>query len=372
MSTLLIDLGNIRPFKTHTLKRLIPTMANILKEGGEIILKGTREELEFFRFFFLLNFEKMEEGEFHIPVMLSEVLEYLDPKPGDVVVDATAGTGGHTRKLAELVKPNGTVIAIEKDPDTFEVLKNRVRGLNVIPIRGDYRNIEKIVKERGFGEVNHILFDLGISSFLLERTGRGFSYRRDEPLDMRFDPSRGLPASHYLNTLREEELYLIFKNLGEEGFSRRIARKIVMAREKSPITRTSELNRLIDSAVPLPAKYKARSRIYQALRIFVNDELRGLLEGLKSALRVLKTGGKLAVISYHSLEDRIIKNLSKISGLKPLTKKPLRPTVDEIKENPRARSAKLRIIMKAGDIDEEALHNIPLPSHPVTRCGSIE
>ena len=339
----------------------------MLGEGYIIKFLGGKEEIDLLRFVFCMPFEEIgeeEEMELHKPVMVKEVLDGLEPEPGNILIDATAGTGGHALVLAERVYPNGMVIAFEKDPLSFSILEKRLYGKNVILKREDFTDIERVVRELSIEKIDGVLFDLGISSCLLERSGRGFSYKTDEPLDMRFDPSEGLAAQEYLCHLREEELAWVLRYLGEERFARKIAKEIVKRREKEPILTTRELNAVIEKAVPLPHILKAKMRVYLAFRILVNDELNKLVHGLLSAFTVLKAGGRVAVISYHSLEDRIVKRVSQIPGIKSLTKKPLTPTKEEILKNRRARSAKLRVLKKIGEIHEETFLNLLHPFVP--------
>jgi 16S rRNA (cytosine1402-N4)-methyltransferase len=367
-----IDLSSYETISVGKLKSIIPFVLRKLKEGYMIKFLGERNELELLRFVSCMHFDETgdeREIEFHKPVMVKEVIEGLKPKGGDILIDATAGTGGHTSVLLEKVKPDGMVIAFEKDPLSFEILKRRLSHKNVILRREDFADMERVMDEISIGKVDGVLFDLGISSCLLERSGRGFSYKADEPLDMRFDPEEGLPAQEYLQHLQEEELAWVFRNLGEERFARKIAREIVRMREKKKITSTGDLNAVIERAVPLPHILKAKMRVYLSLRILVNDELNKLVNGLLSAFKVLKVGGLVVVISYHSLEDRIVKRASNIPGVIALTKKPITPTKEEILSNRRARSAKLRVLKKIGEIHEETFLNLLLPAVPSPRSS---
>lgn len=261
----------------------------------------------------------------HIPVLLKEAVDGLDVKPGGKYIDATFGAGGH---CAEIQRRGGMVLAIDVDPEAHA------------QVTGNFRDIAKIAKESGFENVDGILFDLGVSSMQLDTPERGFSYRFWGPLDLRLDQTKGKSAKDIINTYSEGELYEIFTRLGEENDARTIARAIVRARAIDRITTTERLVKVIGESQPV------LSRIFQALRIAVNDELGALREGLSGAGRLLKNGGILVVISFHSLEDRIVKQYMRNSDWRVLTKKPITGSDDEVKGNPRARSAKLRIAMR--------------------------
>jgi 16S rRNA (cytosine1402-N4)-methyltransferase len=261
----------------------------------------------------------------HIPVLLHETIVGLQVAPGKRFIDATYGGGGHA---SEIVRHGGEVLGIDVDPDA---------GPNVV--HGNFRNIVKIAKENGFNEVDGILFDLGVSSHQLDTASRGFSYRFvDAPLDLRFNQNEGETAAELLARVSEDELYEILATFGEEEHSRAIATAIVRARRVSPVLTTGDLLKIIGN--------KAASQVFQALRIVVNDELNALKEGLHGAKDLLKPNGRLAVISFHSLEDRIVKRFMKTDAWKLTTKKPIVPGHEEIKVNKRARSAKLRIAEK--------------------------
>lgn len=258
----------------------------------------------------------------HVPVLLREAVDGLDVKPGGKYIDATFGAGGHA---AEIEKRGGNVLSIDADPEAHA------------QVTGNFRDIEKIAKENGFERVDGVLFDLGVSSMQLDSPERGFSYRFNGPLDSRLDPTRGQTAADIINTYSEGELYEIFARLGEENNARAIARAIVRARGVEKITTTEKLVKVIGESQPV------LSRIFQALRITVNDELGALREGLSSAGKLLINGGRLVVISFHSLEDRIVKQYMRNSDWRVLTKKPITASNDEVIANPRSRSAKLRI-----------------------------
>jgi len=257
--------------------------------------------------------------------MVEEVLEGLQVAPGKRFIDATYGGGGHA---SEIVRRGGEVLGIDVDPDT---------GPHAV--HGNFRNIEEIAKKEGFSEVDGILFDLGVSSHQLDTGDRGFSYRFvDAPLDLRFNQNEGETAAELLKRVSEDELYEILATFGEEEHSRAIATAIVRARRVSPVRTTGDLLKIIGK--------KTASQVFQALRIVVNDELNALKEGLHGAKDLLKPNGRLAVISFHSLEDRIVKLYFKTDAWKLITKKPIVPGHEEIKVNKRARSAKLRIAEK--------------------------
>lgn len=265
---------------------------------------------------------------FHTPVLLKEVIEALKIEKGKKYIDATFGGGGH---FAEIVRRGGIVLGIDQDRDA-------VRGSVVW---GNFRNIEKIAKENGFESVNGILFDLGVSSHQLDTPGRGFSYRfTNAPLDLRLDQTKGVTAAQLVNQASTEELYEIFARFSEEELARPIARAIGSARTVKPIETTGDLVRVVGRR---PA---VLSRIFQALRIAVNDELGALRSGLVGAKELLEPNGRLVVLTFHSLEDRIVKQFMRQVGWNVVTKKPIVADLAERARNPRARSAKLRIAQK--------------------------
>ncbi|MEM2588999.1 MAG: 16S rRNA (cytosine(1402)-N(4))-methyltransferase RsmH [Candidatus Bathyarchaeia archaeon] len=291
----------------------------------------------------------------HLPVMKDEVIRFLDPKPGEDFVDCTVGLGGHALAILERNKPDGRVLGIDFDPQILEDLKLRVRGKEFekrfILVCDNFANLEEIAKKHGFASVSGVLFDLGLSSWHLETSRRGFSLWRNEPLDMRYNPKvNTLTAETILNTWNLTDIERILRVYGQERFARRIAKKIV---ESRPLRSTIDLVIAVEGATP---RWYHRRRIhfatktFQALRIAVNNELENLEKALPQAINVLGVGGKLAVIAFHSLEDRIVKNFmrtkAKEGAVKILTKKPIRPSEKEVKENPGARSARLRVAMK--------------------------
>jgi 16S rRNA (cytosine1402-N4)-methyltransferase len=289
-------------------------------------------------------------GPQHISVLTREVLHYLDPQPGQTVVDATVGAGGHTLLLAERVGPDGQVIGLDQDPVMLALAQERLQGKNVTLRHGSFEDLPETLQKLQKGPVDAILADLGFCSDQLADPGRGLSFLHEGPLDMRLDPTRGEPAAALVRRLQEKELADIFWQFGEERFSRRIARKIVETRQKMPIATTGQLADLVRSCVP---RFKGRhsidpaTRVFQALRIAVNDELGGLERFLFALPDCLRPGGRVAVISFHSLEDRRVKHAFRNREIfEELTRKPVEATDEETRNNPRARSANLRAARK--------------------------
>jgi len=293
----------------------------------------------------------------HIPVLQKEVLEYLDPKPNENFIDATIGNAGHTLTILERNIPAGKVLGIDADPEIIKNTKysiqNTVYKNRVILVCDNFANLKEIVKQEKFKSVQGILFDLGMSSWHLEESGRGFSFLKNESLDMRYNPRNPLTAARIVNYYSSQEIEKILKDYGEERFAKKIAQKIIEIRKIKPIETTSQLAEIVKSATPHwyhRKKIHPATRTFQAIRIAVNDELNNLERALPQTLEILKPGGRLVVISFHSLEDRIIKNFLKEKAkeniLKILTKKPINPSLGEIKINPRSRSAKLRAAQK--------------------------
>jgi len=282
-------------------------------------------------------------GVFHEPVLLAEVLRFLEPGVGKVIVDATVGTGGHAEAL---LAQGARVIGIDQDPQSLELATERLRGFGerFQPVRGNFRNLRALLHSLGVDEVHGVLFDLGLSSLHLSQSKRGFSFQHEGPLDMRMDPDNPVTAADLVNGLSEHELVRILREYGEERYAERIAREIVRSR---PLRTTGELARLVARCYP-PGNYRIHpaTRTFQALRIAVNDELSALREALPQAVDLLAPGGVLCVIAFHSLEDRIVKRFlregARAGRVLLLTKKPVRPTKEEVARNPRARSARLR------------------------------
>src|SRR3989344_3362392 len=292
----------------------------------------------------------------HIPVLLHETLTGLMPQKGDTVLDGTAGAGGHALAFCREVGERGTIIALDADEQAVARATENLKGCGatVHVLHENFRNLKRALESLGTTKVDRILFDLGVSSFQLDQEGRGFSFRRDEPLAMTFahvpDPE-ALTAREIVNEWEEEHIADIIYGYGEERYSRTIARAMVAARRAHPIETTHQLVEIIRSAVP--ARYANgrgihfATRTFQALRITVNDELGALKQGLEDGWAHIKEGGRIAVISFHSLEDRIVKQFFKEREREGtamiITKKPVEASDEEQKENPRARSAKLRI-----------------------------
>jgi len=285
----------------------------------------------------------------HIPVLKKEVLEFLNPQPNENFIDCTINGGGHAVAILEKTSPKGKILGIDRDEEQIKNLKLKIKNWEkrIIPICGNFADLKKIAQEQKFDKVNGILFDLGMSSWHLEESGRGFTFLKDEPLDMRYNSENQkskiknqnyITAERIVNEYPREEIERILREYGEERYSRKIAKTIL---ENRPIKTTLELVKIIKRA-----RVYSFSRIFQALRIAVNQEFDSLEKGLKQAEEVLAPKGRLAVISFHSLEDRIVKNFFKNSNLKILTKKPIIPSKQEIKENLRSRSSKLRVGIK--------------------------
>jgi 16S rRNA (cytosine1402-N4)-methyltransferase len=313
----------------------------------------------------------------HISVMPDEVLDYLQPSPGGHYIDGTAGGGGHTAAILERSAPEGRVLGIDTDEQALDRVRERlseyVRNGRLVLVHGNFADLTTIARQTGFTSVQGVLLDLGFSSDQMDNPQRGFSFSADGPLDMRLDRTRPVSASDLVNSASEQELADIFWRYGEERRSRQIARRIVNAREKGAITRTTQLAALVAAGVPFkPGTIHPATRVFQALRIAVNQELEQLTVALPSILDVLNTQaisgmrgegiGRMAVIAFHSLEDRIVKEFMRqeakdcicpprtpvcICGhkarLRILTPRPVTPTEQEVEQNPRARSAKLRV-----------------------------
>jgi 16S rRNA (cytosine1402-N4)-methyltransferase len=306
----------------------------------------------------------------HVPVLEEEVRELLDVRPGETIVDATFGAGGHSRLLVAGLEGSGKLIAVDRDPTVrpyFDRVKASARGVQTRFLRGDYAVVLSQLAANGV-RADAVLLDLGLSSMQVDRPERGFSYETDAPLDMRMDPSDEHSAADVLATYDERELATLFRTYGEERYARQIARGIVRRRTDEPIERTGQLVDVVKASIPAPARFgegHPAKRVFQALRIEVNHELESLEIGLPAAFEMLRPGGRLAVISFHSLEDRIVKRFFRdrargctcppeltvcVCGKEPdarvLTSKPLRPSRTEIDHNPRASSARLRVAVR--------------------------
>jgi 16S rRNA (cytosine1402-N4)-methyltransferase len=286
----------------------------------------------------------------HVPVLPRETLEWLAPKPGQVLVDGTLGGGGHTRLIAEQLAGTGRVLAIDRDLTAVERAETELAGLPVTAIHGSFDVLPEILREQGIEAVDGILLDLGLSSDQLADMDRGFSFDSDGPLDLRFDTTGGEPAWRLLNRLSAQHLADLIYQFGEERYSRRIARRIVEQRRQAPIRTAGELAELVRSCVPRDRKSNLdrATRTFQALRIAVNDELKIIEHALGRFPDCLRPGGRIAVISFHSLEDRLVKTAFRQDARYViLTKKPIRPNESEIHLNPRSRSARLRVAERA-------------------------
>jgi 16S rRNA (cytosine1402-N4)-methyltransferase len=306
----------------------------------------------------------------HIPVLAEEVRELLSVQPGETVVDGTFGAGGHSRLLVAELENSGKLVAIDRDPTVrsyFDRVKASTRGVQMRFLRGDYAVVLSQLAGNGV-RADAVLLDLGLSSMQVDRPERGFSYATDAPLDMRMDPSDELGAADVIATWDERELETLFRKYGEERYARQIARAIVRRRSESPIERTGQLVDVVRASIPAPARFgegHPAKRVFQALRIEVNHELESLEAGLPAALEMLRPGGRLVVISFHSLEDRIVKRFLRdrargctcppefpicVCGHEPelrvLTPKLVRPSAREVDHNPRASSARLRAAVK--------------------------
>jgi 16S rRNA (cytosine1402-N4)-methyltransferase len=306
----------------------------------------------------------------HVPVLADEVRELLSVQPGESVVDATFGAGGHSRLLAADLEGSGKLVAIDRDPTVrpyFDRVKASAPGVQTRFLRGDYAVVLSQLAGNGV-KADAVLLDLGLSSMQVDRPERGFSYATDAPLDMRMDPSDELTAAEVVGTWDERELATVFRRYGEERYARQIAHGIVRRRTEEPIERTAQLVDVVRASIPAPARFgdgHPAKRVFQALRIVVNHELESLETGLPAAFEMLRPGGRLAIISFHSLEDRIAKRFLRdrargctcppelpvcVCGHEPelriLTPKPIRPGAGEVALNPRAASARLRAAVK--------------------------
>jgi 16S rRNA (cytosine1402-N4)-methyltransferase len=307
----------------------------------------------------------MEQG--HLPVMPVEVLGTLAPMPGSLQIDATVGGGGHTERILEAATPGGRLLGLDADQAAIDRVATRLArfGDRLVLRRANFRELARVAPDAGFPAVDGALFDLGLSSYQLADRARGFGFRTGGPLDMRFDTSRGVPASELLATLDADELAALFRRYGEEPAAWRIAQGIVADRRTASIATAEELASLVERLAPANPRVRRRihpaTRVFQALRIAVNEELDALEEGLAAAVDLLRPGGRLVVLSYHSLEDRIVKRFlnaqrrgctcppefpvcvcGKAPRLRLVTRPSMTPTPAEIDANPRARSARLR------------------------------
>jgi 16S rRNA (cytosine1402-N4)-methyltransferase len=316
----------------------------------------------------------------HLPVMAGRVVELLRPRPGGVYLDATLGLGGHSQRILQASGPSGRVIGLDRDPAALALARERLAwaGERLVTVRASFADLAEVAEDVGVERVDGVLYDLGVSSLQLDEPERGFSYRVDAALDMRMDTTGGITAAEVLATYPRAELTRVFRLYGQERFASRIARFVDEARRRAPIRTTGELVELVKAAIPAAARrsgpHPAR-RVFQALRIEVNGELTALADSLPQAIDLLAPGGRVVVLSYHSLEDRIAKRTfvaaatgaqEGLPGLGPvappepspqsariaiLTRRPESPGPDEVAANPRAESAKLRAAEKSPSSD---------------------
>ena len=296
----------------------------------------------------------------HISVLLNETVDSLSVHPGGVYVDGTLGGGGHSLEIAKRLGGEGTLIGIDRDEAAVSAAGARLSqfGETVRIVQGNYSSMPEIVKDLGYAKVDGIVLDLGVSSYQLDEAERGFSYMHDAPLDMRMDRRETRTAADLINTASERELFRIIRDYGEERFAQNIAKHIVERREEKPIETTGELVEIIRASIPMKLQKSGghpAKRTFQAIRIELNGELSALEESLDGMIDLLNDGGRLSVITFHSLEDRIVKAAFPVCvcGKKPkgrvLTRKPLLPSQEETEENPRAKSAKLRVFERNGE-----------------------
>ena len=307
----------------------------------------------------------------HLPVLRKEVVQYLNIKSGDIVYDGTLGGAGHTIEIIKAIAPTGKIIGVDLDSQALSTATRNLKEKGFLEfaylVKDNFANVGNILKSLNIKIVNGFLLDLGLSSIQIEKSERGFSYLRNERLDMRFNQASGFSAYELLNQYTEQKLKEIFYKYGEERWSARISRNIVNYRQKKPLEFTNELVEIIKESIPPGNRRKGHpaKRIFQAIRIEVNKELENLKRALNEGLQYLKPGGRIAVISYHSLEDMVVKNFfASFSGKcicpagmpvcncgsvkrgRIITKKPVKPSTEEVEENPRAKSAKLRVFEK--------------------------
>jgi 16S rRNA (cytosine1402-N4)-methyltransferase len=301
----------------------------------------------------LMNDEKFVASPRHVPVLPVEVLALLGPAPEQVFVDATVGAGGHARPLAERLAPGGRLIGLDRDAAMLELARPRLAGLPVTLVQAPFSQLRQVLDEQGIAAVDGVLADLGVCSDQLDDPQRGLSFSQPGPLDMRLGPATGEPASALLRRLNERDLADLIWRYGEERFSRRIARRIVEARRHAPLETTEELAELVRRCVPHPVGRRRKppidpaTRVFQALRIAVNDELGELERLLKILPACVRPGGRVAMISFHSLEDRLVKRAFRDRSLwEALTRKPVQAGEEEVRNNPRSRSAKLRVALR--------------------------
>ena len=289
-----------------------------------------------------------ENQTMHVPVMPAEVVEWLAPQPGKVIVDGTVGLGGHARRIVQLLLPGGLLIGLDRDAEALKVAGETLAPWkeNVRLFHLNYTRAVEALTAAGVEQADGVVYDLGVSQLQLKTPGRGFSFTDDAPLDMRMDVSAGETAAELIRRLPEPELERIIREYGEERYARRVARRIVEARRRSPITTTADLARLVAEVVPPSGRIAPQTRTFQALRIAVNHELEELQSALGRTFRLVRPGGRVVAIAFHSLEDRIVKNTFREQArqgiYRILTRKPLRPSREEVLHNRASRSARLR------------------------------
>ncbi len=296
----------------------------------------------------------------HVPVLAEEICQWLDPKPGGIYVDCTVGLGGTSSRILKKTGGHAYILGLDRDSEALAEAEKSLGayGSRIKLYNGNYSHIKDFVQQEGFKRVDGVIFDLGVSSLQLDRPERGFSFANDGPLDMRMDKTQGPTAANLVNKLPEKELADLLFACGEERFSRRIARAIVESRNTFPLETTQALVSVIKEAVP--ASYRkgrihCATRTFQALRIRVNQELELLQPALEDAVSLLKKGGRICVVAFHSLEDRVVKHTFRAFAKKAhpllalLTKKPVLACEEEVRQNPRARSAKLRVAQRLGE-----------------------
>lgn len=304
--------------------------------------------------------------------MLDEVLEGLRLRPGAHVIDATLGGGGHTAAILDRIGPEGRVLGIDQDPDALARTREKLSGYGdrLITAHGNFEELQALARDHGFLKVDGVLMDLGVSSDQLDRAERGFSFRFDGPLDMRMNPSQGLPVSEWLQQTDEREFIQVLREYGEERFAKRIATAVLTRQQERPFTMTADLAAVVEKAVPAATRGRIHpaTRTFQALRMAVNRELDVLREGLEGAIHTLSPGGRLVVISFHSLEDRLVKQtlqrhigrdvaleaggsewVGDLPRLNRVSRKPVTASDEECERNPRSRSAKTRIAERAAE-----------------------
>ncbi|MFH1405051.1 MAG: 16S rRNA (cytosine(1402)-N(4))-methyltransferase RsmH [Patescibacteria group bacterium] len=287
----------------------------------------------------------------HIPVLIEEVIEFLRPRSNESFIDATVGQGGHAKEILEHTLPGGKLLAFERDSENLKTAKKNLSKYSnrITFINDSFAHIKSHAYDNGFSKVNGILLDIGFSSYHVEDNGRGFSFMADGPLDMRYDTTQGCTAAQIINTYSIDELTNIFQKFGEERQATNIAQAISKARKHKEIETTYELVEVVESVKKRFGRIHPATQVFQALRIETNDELGQLEQALPDAIELLKPGGRIAIITFHSLEDRIVKRFFKKQdgqGFKIVNKHVIIPTKTEIKINPRSRSAKLRVLEK--------------------------